>query len=329
MKIIYISVLSVVFLMVITGLQAQICGNIKPDPLQWAPVVYLSVIPDFKEINTISYDYILERSEIGTDGSFCFQSEYLSSENQLYRIHISKKGDPASSLIIGGRDHNHFFLFACKDSKVTIDIKSGQKLIEKVHINGGVANDALVHVHSVKSVLDTLDYYRTAVKRELIQDMIKQELKNFADTNSVPVAALYAINQFDYQKDFKNNPRYYRRFVRKWKSEDSKYFISFRSKLPVEASSLWWISLIILVATGGVTGVYFKMFRKKTGKMNLEQTLTIQERKILGLLKEGKTNKEIAEACTISISTVKSHVNSIYTKLNISSRKEVVDLKLS
>ncbi|MCX6223390.1 MAG: helix-turn-helix transcriptional regulator, partial [Bacteroidia bacterium] len=55
------------------------------------------------------------------------------------------------------------------------------------------------------------------------------------------------------------------------------------------------------------------------------QTLTVQERKIFSLLKDGRSNKEISEECGISLSTVKSHVNNIYSKLNISSRTDVMD----
>ena len=38
---------------------------------------------------------------------------------------------------------------------------------------------------------------------------------------------------------------------------------------------------------------------------------------------KGITNKEIAEQLFISLSTVKSHINTIYSKLSISSRKEI------
>jgi DNA-binding NarL/FixJ family response regulator len=50
--------------------------------------------------------------------------------------------------------------------------------------------------------------------------------------------------------------------------------------------------------------------------------LTSKEILILRLLAEGKTNKEIAAAQFIELSTVKTHVNNIYTKLSIGNRKE-------
>ena len=56
----------------------------------------------------------------------------------------------------------------------------------------------------------------------------------------------------------------------------------------------------------------------------LYDKLTLKEREILGLIKEGKANKEIANQLFIGVSTVKSHINKIYSKLEVRSRKEVV-----
>lgn len=40
----------------------------------------------------------------------------------------------------------------------------------------------------------------------------------------------------------------------------------------------------------------------------------------------GKSNNEIAEQHFISLSTVKTHINNIYKKLNISSREELKNI---
>ncbi|WP_298777831.1 LuxR C-terminal-related transcriptional regulator [uncultured Polaribacter sp.] len=54
--------------------------------------------------------------------------------------------------------------------------------------------------------------------------------------------------------------------------------------------------------------------------------LSHREREIFDLLVLGKSNKEIADELNISINTVKFHVKNIYEKLNIKSRKEVLNL---
>jgi DNA-binding NarL/FixJ family response regulator len=50
--------------------------------------------------------------------------------------------------------------------------------------------------------------------------------------------------------------------------------------------------------------------------------LSDQERKILSLIAEGKTNKEIAEQVFLSDKTVKNYVSSILSKLNLRRRSE-------
>ena len=54
--------------------------------------------------------------------------------------------------------------------------------------------------------------------------------------------------------------------------------------------------------------------------------LTAREREILAMLAEGLGNKEIAWRLEISEHTVKFHVSSIFTKLDVSSRAEAVSL---
>ena len=50
--------------------------------------------------------------------------------------------------------------------------------------------------------------------------------------------------------------------------------------------------------------------------------LSEQEQKILDLIAEGKTNKEIAEEVFLSDKTVKNYVSSILSKLNLRRRSE-------
>ena len=50
--------------------------------------------------------------------------------------------------------------------------------------------------------------------------------------------------------------------------------------------------------------------------------LTPRERDVLGLLARGDTNREIADALTLSEKTVKRHVTGILTKLQVRNRTE-------
>lgn len=56
--------------------------------------------------------------------------------------------------------------------------------------------------------------------------------------------------------------------------------------------------------------------------------LTVQEKKVLQLLVEGKSYKMIAAALFVSFDTIKSHVRNIYAKLHVHSGTEAVSLAL-
>jgi len=159
-----------------------------------------------------------------------------------------------------------------------------------------------------------------------VREAVYDKLRQYADTCSHPLISLYALYHSRFESDFTKNPEFYEKYLRKWKTENSEYFRAFRAQLPVKEKIILWPFILIgfvLVAAGLGTFIYVRT-NKKTDK-NPYQSLTVQERKIFGLLKDGRSNKEISEECGISLSTVKSHVNNIYAKLNISSRTDVMD----
>ena len=57
--------------------------------------------------------------------------------------------------------------------------------------------------------------------------------------------------------------------------------------------------------------------------------LTSREKQILDCLSDGQSNKEISTTLNISVETVKSHLRSIYKKLNVKSRIEAARLVIS
>ncbi len=73
----------------------------------------------------------------------------------------------------------------------------------------------------------------------------------------------------------------------------------------------------------GVTAkVLERMRRLAAGETDELAALSPQERKILAIIAEGKTNKEIAEEVFLSDKTVKNYVSSILGKLNLRRRSE-------
>ena len=73
----------------------------------------------------------------------------------------------------------------------------------------------------------------------------------------------------------------------------------------------------------GVTDkVLARMRQLAAGETDELASLSPQERRILGLIAEGMTNKEIADEVFLSDKTVKNYVSSILSKLNLRRRSE-------
>jgi DNA-binding NarL/FixJ family response regulator len=56
--------------------------------------------------------------------------------------------------------------------------------------------------------------------------------------------------------------------------------------------------------------------------MAAARTLTIRERQVLDLIRQGLANKEIADRLSIAEPTVKTHVHNLLEKLNVSTRAQ-------
>jgi DNA-binding CsgD family transcriptional regulator len=57
----------------------------------------------------------------------------------------------------------------------------------------------------------------------------------------------------------------------------------------------------------------------------LAETLSQREIEVLHLIDSGLTNAQIAERLTLAQSTIKTHINNIYTKMNVQSRVQAVN----
>jgi LuxR family maltose regulon positive regulatory protein len=56
------------------------------------------------------------------------------------------------------------------------------------------------------------------------------------------------------------------------------------------------------------------------------EPLSVRELEVLRLIASGKSNAEVARTLVIAISTVKTHTNSIFSKLQVTSRTQAIAL---
>lgn len=67
-----------------------------------------------------------------------------------------------------------------------------------------------------------------------------------------------------------------------------------------------------------------KETEKETSLQHRLNQLSFKEKEVLNHILAGKSNKEICATLFIEHSTLKSHINHIYKKLEVNSRKEIV-----
>lgn len=309
--------------------QNRIEGKIIVDTL-WSPVVYLSIIANFEEMNSMSNEMIIEKANIDASGRFVINTDFLPEGDNLYRIHIARKIDPPASLIIGGKDENHFFLIINKHFTIHIQDTSRSDFIKNSMVAGYAPNSMLRQIDGIAAFLDSTNFNGSYIKTELIRSAIYNKLRLIADTCKNPLVSLYALYKSDFEKNYNINQQFYKDYLVKWQKEHSSYFVEFRKKIPSSnhlGMFFFVLSCTIFFILGFLVSIgYLKYFKK--GR-NLIHELSVQERKIFALIIEGKSNKEISELLNIGLSTVKSHIYSIYTKLDISSRKDVLNLNIN
>jgi DNA-binding CsgD family transcriptional regulator len=276
----------------------------------------------------MSNEIIVEKANIDTSGRFTFNMQFLPENDNLYRLHFSRKSDPPASLIIGGKDENHFFLIANKHSHVRIRNTEKSDLVKGIIIEGYYPNQVLQNVNAIATYLDSIKFNGSTIKTSLIRGSVFEKLRQVADTCSNPLVSLYALYKSKFEQNYPTNQQFYKNFLSKWRKEKSSYFVEFRKEIPLSENKNVWFYLIICCIVFALGYLTSKTITKFKRNQNPVADLSLQQRKIFALLIEGKSNKEISELLSIELSTVKTHINRIYSKLGLNSRKDIANFMM-
>jgi DNA-binding CsgD family transcriptional regulator len=301
----------------------KIFGHIQLDE-SWARVIYLSHIATYDDMYSISGETIISKTEIDSLGYFKFDIGFLPERDNLFRLHVTKTGDVPASLVIGGNDENHLFLIANRNSTIAIQVNSSQPPFRKVVFTGSEQNTGFQKITALFNTADSIGSISGASKRNFIENKLYEELLFIADSSKNPLVSLYAIYKGNFESKLVSKSDYYAAYIKKWEKENSPYFTAFRKRAGIQpASSNALISILIIAGATFISGLLIgKRWLRKTNKI---EKLSAQERKVFELLKQGATNQEISDQYHIEISTVKSHVSNILSKLNMKSRKEAMN----
>jgi DNA-binding CsgD family transcriptional regulator len=289
----------------------------------------VSFIETFEKEYVVSNNSIVASAAIDSLGNFKTELDKLPSKWSLLRFHIVKKGVSPNSLVIGSRDENYFFLIAKRDSEIKLFNTSETPIFKNIRVEGAPYMDTFEYIRKLSSYSNSIDYENSLIEKEFIEDVVSEKLREVADTSKNPLVSLYAIYQTDFQHDYYEDPTFYDSYLSKWENENSTYFESFRLKFPntnsINSNQNYLKYILLFTFIGAIILIGTFLYRKKGSNI---KDLSIQERKIFDLVRQGMSNKEISAECNIELSTVKSHVGNIYSKLKIKSRKEAHNLKL-
>jgi DNA-binding CsgD family transcriptional regulator len=309
--------------------QSGISGHINIDTAIWTPVVYMSLIDNFDQMNSMTNEMIIDKASIDSQGNFKISTQYLPDDDHLFRVHIARRNDPPATLTIGGKDENHVFFIANRRSKIILNDVGTADFLKDVTVSGYSPNTNFREINEISSFIDSTGFNSSIIKIDLIRNAINEKLRFYADTCSNSLVSLYALYKSQFDKNYTVNQEYHHKFLKKWKNEKSTYFVEFRKKIPISQNNNRFV-VFLIGGAGIIIGFLFCFaylnFIKKD--QNPLHDLSVQERKIFALIMEGKSNKEISDNLLIGMSTVKSHVTSIYSKLGINSRKAALNLNV-
>jgi DNA-binding CsgD family transcriptional regulator len=287
----------------------------------WEPTIYLSFIPDFEKQYTVSEDMIVSSSQIEEDGTFYMSLENLPAGFSFIRLHVVQKGSSSASLTLGGAMENFIHLIVNNTSHVSINNSGVLPVFSNMNIDGVPHYTTFKKIESLSGYAASISSENSLIDKEFIEEVVVEKLKQIADTCSVPIISLCALYNFDYQHDYEQDPQFYNAYLASYKKNKSEYFNAFRKELAVKNMKQIYVVAILLLVAIMVVSILLLIRKNKALKI---RKLTVQERKVYELIKQGASNQEIAEAYNVEMSTVKTHVSNIFSKLKVKSRKDIL-----
>ena len=308
--------------------------------------IYLSLIEDYRKVNRIYIDQIVLKSTVDSTGVFEFQGDNLYADNRIYRIHLDNCGAQSSS------DH---FLGTCTDVSSVVFIANNR---DTLHFPQTFDTEVLCDIVSTNQYSGLLLEIES-LKEEMMLDFTQNQgqanqrlnlqkwfsiWQEYGKDSQEPLAELY-IYEFlsdkrnptynHYLREVASNPYYAGLDERLNSSYPNAPFTNYysaefladqelaRLKNP-QASRVNYLFYIILIISIMLNLLLFRRWikNKKRRKKALAR-LTPQEQKIVDHILLDMSNKEIADALFVSVSTIKTHINNLYKKLEVSDRDAI------
>ncbi|SHI69506.1 regulatory protein, luxR family [Aquimarina spongiae] len=305
--------------------QAPVSGYLNIDQSEkWENKVTLSKI-DLNDQDSDYHAIPIATASITEEGFFAFDQEHFENHAQLYKLQLQPLSDKEKKKLSEKIKNYKLFIASKKD---TVSFHKTTKYFDKytttskADLEWQKLKKFNARFENLTSDFDTKQY--------LI------ETKGYVkDSLQILLVKLIGIKALDDQnlleKDIKKNPKYYVDLLQELKSSelDPATYLYLENKLHLITKELTtqkyqvslWANAVAIFIIGLLIGGIFYMKNKR----NVRQIpLSKQEQIVKDLIQSGKSNKEIANELFVSISTVKTHISNIYSKLNIANRQELL-----
>lgn len=318
---------------------------------EWQPQIFLSTINKLDDYYNIDPEFIIQVGKIEQDGSFILRGDNLPSESRFYRLHLIKEEDTEfdACRYVGEDDHN--FLHLILDNNTVVEIipdDNHSSPFGKYTIKGDQAN---LHLRNLSLLIHPSFYfYQIKFHSELqfSQQKLNRDLFDFADSCDHILVSLAAMINTDMDKYYYLEPSIYEAFSARLNenltnhsySEDYFRKINYYNGDFSNTFLPTWALLLITILGIALLSSILKIVQLRrqlnqqldtldSTPLSIPNTITKQEQKILHLILEEKSNKEIAADLFIELSTVKTHINKLYSKLGVKNRSEAKTLAKS
>lgn len=311
--------------------------------------IYLSLVEDYRKINRIYVDQIIRRTSIDSLGYFEFTGDNIYAQNRIYRLHMDSCSEPAEA---------KHFLGICEDVKSVLFIANNSDTLD---FPTGFDNEIFCSVQSTNSKSAVflefeqvreemqLDFaqFNSEASRKINMQKWFSKWQNLGEAQNEPLVELYSYELLSdkgsptfghYLLEVSSNPYYDQLLTRLEDHYPNTTFTDlYRTELSADrqlaalrnpSSSREELTIYLLLAISVLLNLLFfiRWRRSRFKKNNSLQKLTRQERKIVDHILSGMSNKEIADELFVSVSTVKTHINNLYKKLDISDRNDIKSL---
>lgn len=316
-------------------------GNVNLSS-EWHPEIFLAAISTLDDYYKAKADLIVGSALINENGGFEIRGSQLPADRRFYRLYLIKEENTEfdACLYVGGDDHN--FVHIILDNETELEVKTtngGSSPFGNYTLIGDKENQSLRTLNEL--IHPSFYFYQIKFPSELrfSEQRLFDDLKVFVDTCSSPLVAMAAMINTDIDQNYETNTQFYESFSDRinLNLSSSIYTNQYKRKLKFLSKSdekqlriFKWLTLILGLLSLGLCYQFLKIRRELNTLSHKQEVnpialLTKQEFQIFKLIKEGKSNKEIASELFIGLSTVKSHINKIYSKLKISKRSELIN----